>query len=601
MNISSKTRLKPDSKKEYETFIDTVIIEKPLPEIRVSLSRLEKLLDKTITNNNGFYIFPDTLKSGKEYSLLALKPEIKPEDKKEPEPEPEPEIVQPDTIVPVVQDTIKKEEKPIDLIQPAIDTIVTKPVEVPVKKDTIKVIQPVVLVAPKKDTVVQVVVPVIVEKPVVNIFEIRGTILDSISKKVITGCDIELYEGGKFKEKVVSNSKGEVVMKVTEGQVYELYINKEGFFQSVIPINSNIKQGSAADKLSILMKPIEKNKAVEVKKIHFELNKYTLTKDSYSVLDQLVEFLTLNKGVTIELNAHTDTRGDYYPNLILSYKRAETVREYLASKGVEDSRIFANGFGETFPLIKDAKLEKDHEKNRRVELKVIDNNGQNVSQTGFSVLSINPYSSENPFPLNVPVPEGQVYRINLGSFKKAVPYDTFEGIFPVVQEFDKVNQTYNYYAGLFNNQDAVENALSIVKKTVSVDATTQAYFDKVPVSNEELKRRMDASSGFKDGGDEKDAVLPVYSIQIGAFKSAVSTSIKADFREIAGSYKLFVNEYKGFTIYSIGNFKTYALAFDAKQELIGRGLANDCFVIALLNGQKIPVNEANEIIERNKR
>jgi hypothetical protein len=355
-----------------------------------------------------------------------------------------------------------------------------------------------------------------------------------------------------------------------------------------------------SDNFVVLLKPIVRNKPIELKNILYDFNKYSLRKESFGVLNQLADFLTTNLDITIELNAHTDTRGDYYPNLILSYKRAETAREYLVSRGIAEIRIFANGFGETFPLVKDAKTEWDHEKNRRVELKVIENNGVSVSQTGFSVLSINPYSSENPFPANVPLPDGQVYRIKLGSFSNEVPYNAFKGIFPVVKEFDKQSQTYTYYAGLFNNQDAVENALRIVKNKVTSDASSQAYYDKIPVTNEELIKKLDASNGFSTLTEEKNRELPGFSIQIGAFKNTVKTSIRREFKILAGEYGLFTNKYNDYIIYSIGNFENYTKAFNVKQELISNGLANESFIIAILNGQKIPISEANEMIERFK-
>jgi outer membrane protein OmpA-like peptidoglycan-associated protein/tetratricopeptide (TPR) repeat protein len=569
MKITSESKLKwepkgftGESKNEYETIIDTVITETPLPEIPVYLVRAEQTLNKAKTDVKGSYFFADTLKSGKEYTILAQKLPI-------PEAAPQEEI----------------KEEPVVKAEPKFITVT----------DTVYLPDPPVQV--KKDTVVAVKeIPVAVELPKVTYVSLKGTVLDSLTRKGLQDCEVKLYQGGSFIYKYTSDPQGIVALKIEDGLRYDLFVTKEGFFQSSIALYKNKTSGAYNDNFILLLKPIVKNKTIELRNILFDFNKYTLRKESYPVLNQLADFLNSNPDITIELNAHTDTRGDYYPNLILSYKRAEAAREYLASKGIAGARIFANGFGETFPLVKNARTEWDHEQNRRVELKVIENNGRNVSQTGFSVLSINPYSKENPFPANIPVPEGQVYRIKLGSFDKEVPYDAFQGIFPVVQEFDKQNQTYTYYAGLFNNADAVANALSIVKNKVTPEAATQAYYNTVPVTQEELQKRIDGSSVFTGVEEDKPKELPVFSIQIGAFKSPVKAEVRREFKVIAGKYGLFTNENNGNIIYSIGNFKNYTDAFNVKQELLNEGLANESFIIALINGRKIPVSEANEMI-----
>jgi peptidoglycan-associated lipoprotein len=75
----------------------------------------------------------------------------------------------------------------------------------------------------------------------------------------------------------------------------------------------------------------------------------------------LVELLKLNPEAIIELSAHTDDIGDEKFNLELSEKRAASVVQYLAGKGIQDKNLKAKGYGESVPLKINAKLARQYE------------------------------------------------------------------------------------------------------------------------------------------------------------------------------------------------------------------------------------------------
>ena len=106
--------------------------------------------------------------------------------------------------------------------------------------------------------------------------------------------------------------------------------------------------------------------------VNFEPQSYELTEASKKILDEAV--ITINASPelqSIEVQAHTDSRGSEKYNLKLSENRAESVRSYLVSQGVAESRLVAKGYGETKPIA-DNDSEEGRAKNRRVELKVVD-------------------------------------------------------------------------------------------------------------------------------------------------------------------------------------------------------------------------------------
>jgi len=77
-----------------------------------------------------------------------------------------------------------------------------------------------------------------------------------------------------------------------------------------------------------------------------------------------------NASYKLEINGHTDNKGDAVKNKELSQKRADAVKKYITTKGISENRMTANGFGDTQPIA-DNKTEEGKAKNRRVEFKVI--------------------------------------------------------------------------------------------------------------------------------------------------------------------------------------------------------------------------------------
>ncbi len=74
-------------------------------------------------------------------------------------------------------------------------------------------------------------------------------------------------------------------------------------------------------------------------------------------LDKLVETLNDNPNITIELGSNTDARGNDQFNLDFS-KRAQSVVNYLITKGIDSERMVAKGYGKTQPKTVDR---RDHE------------------------------------------------------------------------------------------------------------------------------------------------------------------------------------------------------------------------------------------------
>jgi len=121
--------------------------------------------------------------------------------------------------------------------------------------------------------------------------------------------------------------------------------------------------------------PVIEQAVIEVLKtafdnLEFETNKDIIFESSKPSLNELAEVLKKKTTWKLEIAGHTDNVGDDNLNLVLSKKRAEAVKAYLISQGVEEGRLITKYFGETKPIATNDTPE-GRQKNRRVEMKIV--------------------------------------------------------------------------------------------------------------------------------------------------------------------------------------------------------------------------------------
>ncbi len=101
------------------------------------------------------------------------------------------------------------------------------------------------------------------------------------------------------------------------------------------------------------------------KNVLFEQGKSIMLDKSKPGLDHLASFLLRNPKLNLTIEGHTDIIGDMDMNNTLSGERAKVVAEYLASKGIEQTRLEAKGYGSSRPLVT-GNSKKGYPENRRV-------------------------------------------------------------------------------------------------------------------------------------------------------------------------------------------------------------------------------------------
>ena len=134
--------------------------------------------------------------------------------------------------------------------------------------------------------------------------------------------------------------------------------------KTIVPIvlEKTIKKLKAGDDLA---------KALNIKMIYFDLDKFTVRPDAMLELSKILDAMEQNPNMKIDIRSHTDSRQSHSYNQKLSERRAQSSMEWLIKNGIHPSRLTAEGYGENQLINRCADgiicTELEHQTNRRSE------------------------------------------------------------------------------------------------------------------------------------------------------------------------------------------------------------------------------------------
>lgn len=191
---------------------------------------------------------------------------------------------------------------------------------------------------------------------------------EKTQEPIIASIEIMQAEGGKTSKKKTNDAGYYETILPNTGN-YRLTAKAEGYLNGIDSLEHTDENKISYSK-DIYLKPIEVGTTVRLNNIFFDFDKATLKSESFEELDKVVNFLNDNPSLEIEISGHTDSKGADDYNLSLSQGRAESVVDYIISKGIAEFRLVAKGYGETVPL-ETNETDEGRATNRRVEFKVL--------------------------------------------------------------------------------------------------------------------------------------------------------------------------------------------------------------------------------------
>lgn len=259
--------------------------------------------------------------------------------------------------------------------------------------------------------------------------------------------------------------------------------------------------------------------------------------------------------------------------------------QQLTSKTLKIEKI---AFGSTLPPVVEKK--KDYPKVvdqvKPVKVEIVKKESDITTQPilfkkeqppSFEIVEVSPYNNENPIPLDEPLPDGVLYKIQLAAFSNPVEVSFFKGMVPI--SGIKVNaKVTKYYAGKFINLSEAEQALSVVRSRGFKDAFVVAWLNgkSIPVARAQTMEDKQVNSnitGLKEQVADSSLVSTIYLVQIGIYTGKFPDEISQTVKAIAPNKDIIRKpDGQGRMVYLISSFLNYEEANRIKDNLIASGI-----------------------------
>lgn len=200
---------------------------------------------------------------------------------------------------------------------------------------------------------------------------LKGELKDDKGQPVKDATIEIAYAGSGEVSKVKVNGndgKYAAVVKLDTKQDVMVTVQKEGHaFDSKLITKEEIKKEEVVIRNKDLsVKPLKVGEAYTINDILYATNSAELNDKSKFILQGFTRFLKENPTIHVAINGHTDDQGDDALNLTLSESRANGVKNYLVSQGLDERRLSSKGYGETAPKLPNT-TDTNRAKNRRTD------------------------------------------------------------------------------------------------------------------------------------------------------------------------------------------------------------------------------------------
>ena len=166
-------------------------------------------------------------------------------------------------------------------------------------------------------------------------------------------------------------------MPPADHRPYQVRVEADGYLVKMAEVRV-VARETAESRIILVAQPrrpsvVIRGRNLQIRRrINFVTNSAEIAEASFGLLAEIADVLIRNPNLRrVEIQGHTDDRGGAARNQTLSQSRADAVRNWLSSHGVEASRLEARGYGQARPLVPNITA-GNRARNRRVQFVITD-------------------------------------------------------------------------------------------------------------------------------------------------------------------------------------------------------------------------------------
>tara|TARA_R110000787_G_scaffold152593_1_gene266480 strand:+ start:2823 stop:4406 length:1584 start_codon:yes stop_codon:yes gene_type:complete len=203
----------------------------------------------------------------------------------------------------------------------------------------------------------------------------NGVIRDKGTGALLPGAMVTLYKDGIEIEKVKTGDNARFAFTIECESNYKVVGTKEGYTKDseefVSTVVAELELDITLDLKDEDIVEINGKDFIKIDPIYFDLDKSLIRPDASIELEKVIAVMKRYPKMIVQLGSHTDSRSTHEYNESLSSRRATSSLKYIISRGIDKSRIFGKGYGET-QLVNGCSdgvkcSEEEHQLNRRTE------------------------------------------------------------------------------------------------------------------------------------------------------------------------------------------------------------------------------------------
>lgn len=186
---------------------------------------------------------------------------------------------------------------------------------------------------------------------------ISGMVLDK-DEEPVPNAVIRIVGNDGTIQKESGKADGSFRFPLQRGVSYVMMAGAKGYLNAKQEFTADNAEEDAEYGVDFVLASI--NKPVVIENVFYDFDKADLRPETMAALDEMAQMLNDNPNVTIEMASHTDRWGSDEYNLSLSHRRAQSVIDYLISKGISADRLQPQGYGESRPKTITKRLAREY-------------------------------------------------------------------------------------------------------------------------------------------------------------------------------------------------------------------------------------------------